>query len=76
MILFRRLTTNSASFTYEFSGDVYGKGILEIDRNTGKVTLIDFAGDKKAAEKLVFIAQKKITNAKISGKMHIRLLLM
>ena len=68
MILFRRLTTNSASFTYEFSGDVYGKAILEIDRNTGKVTLIDFAGDKRAAEKLVFIAQKKLQSQKYPEK--------
>ena len=68
MILFRRVRTNSASFTYEFSGDVYGKGILEIDRNTGKVTLIDFVGDKKTAEKLVFIAQKKLQTQKYPEK--------
>nr|WP_180485142.1 hypothetical protein [Treponema socranskii] len=68
MIIFRRLTTNSASFTYEFSGDVYGKGILEIDCNTGKVTLIDFAGDKRAAKKLVFIAQKKLQTQKYPEK--------
>lgn len=68
MILFRRLSTNSSSFTYEFYGDVYGKGILEIDRNTGEVTLIDFAGDERAAEKLVFIAQKKLQAQKYPEK--------
>jgi len=41
---------------------------LEIDRNTGEVTLIDFAGDERAAEKLVFIAQKKLQAQKYPEK--------